>query len=180
MVPPETLEEMRAQSAALPVHPLWLALVQALIAGPTINAVFGFGEELGWRGLLLRELAPLGFWRSSYLIGLIWGLWHAPLILRGTNYPQHPELGVALMTVFTMLLAPLMSYVTLRANSVIAAAIFHGTLNASAGMALLPLKGGSDLTVGMTGLSGLVVLAIANLGVWVILRSENQHAGPKN
>src|SRR5699024_7124929 len=43
----------------LPFHPLWLLIGQALIAGITINAIFAFGEEIGWRGFLLRELRAL-------------------------------------------------------------------------------------------------------------------------
>jgi hypothetical protein len=40
-----------------------------LVLGATVNAVFAFGEEFGWRGDLLWELAPLGFWRASVAIG---------------------------------------------------------------------------------------------------------------
>lgn len=166
---PEQLAEMRTQVETLPIHPFWLGLLQGLVAGVTINAVAGFGEELGWRGLLLRELEGIGFWKSSLVIGVVWGLWHAPLIAQGHNYPEHPWAGVILMTIFTTLLSPLLSYLTLRANSVIAAAIFHGTLNAMAGLPLLVVKGGSDLMIGMTGLAGLMVLAVANFGLWALV-----------
>jgi membrane protease YdiL (CAAX protease family) len=167
---PEQMEAMRQQLAALPIHPAWLGLVQGLIAGITINAVAGFGEELGWRGLLQRELAHLGFWRSSALIGIIWGIWHAPVIIQGYNYPQHPVAGVAMMTIFTLLLSPIFGYVTLKARSVIAAAIAHGTLNGTAGIPLLVIAGGNDLTVGVTGLAGFVVLALVNLAIFAYER----------
>ncbi len=55
-------------SHSLPVNPFWLAVIQGLVGGVTINAIAGFGEELGWRGLLSKELHPAGFWRSSLLI----------------------------------------------------------------------------------------------------------------
>ena len=82
---PEQLAQMESQAATLPIHPIWIGLLQGLIAGITINAVVGFGEELGWRGLLQRELGFIGFWKSSILIGFIWGVWHAPIILQGHN-----------------------------------------------------------------------------------------------
>jgi uncharacterized protein len=154
----EQLQQIEKQTATLPIHPFWLAVIQALIAGVTVNAVAGFGEELGWRGFLQKELLPLGFWKSYVLIGLIWGIWHAPLILQGHNYPQHPVTGVFMMIVFCVLLAPIISYVRLKANSVIAAAIFHGSLNATAGLPLMVIKGGNDLLVGVTGLAGFIVL----------------------
>ena len=167
MLTPEELELMKSQMAALPIHPIWLGLVQGLIAGLTINAVAAFGEELGWRGLLQRELGFLGFWKSSALIGLIWGVWHAPIIIQGYNYPQHPLAGVFMMTVWTLLLSPIFSYVRLRAKSVIAAAIIHGSLNGTAGLAILVIKGGNDLTIGVTGLAGFIVLAAVNVCIFV-------------
>jgi membrane protease YdiL (CAAX protease family) len=167
------IEQMQAQTQSLPVHPFWLGLLQGLIAGLTVNAVAAFGEELGWRGLLQKELAWLGFWRSSLLIGLIWGIWHAPIILQGHNYPQHPWAGVGMMTVFCILLSPVMSYITLRANSVIAAAVFHGTLNGTSGLALMAVHGGDDLTVGVTGVAGLIVLAVVNVGLLLVTKAAS-------
>jgi membrane protease YdiL (CAAX protease family) len=164
---PEQLDQLKRQVAAFPIHPLWVSLLGGLLAGATINAVAGFGEELGWRGLLLRELSSMGFWRSSAVIGLVWGIWHAPIILQGHNYPQHPLAGVFMMVVFTLLLAPIFTYITVRADSVIAAAVMHGTLNGTAGIPLLVIKGGSDLTVGVTGLAGFIVLALVDLGIFV-------------
>jgi len=164
---PEQLEQMKAQAAAFPLHPFWIGLLQGLVAGITINAVAGFGEELGWRGFLQKELAHLGFWKSSIIIGLVWGIWHAPIILQGHNYPQHPQLGVFMMVVFTLLLSPIFSYVRLKANSVIAAAIIHGSINATVGLPLMVIKGGNDLTVGVTGLAGFIALSLVNLGLFV-------------
>jgi len=164
---PEQLEQMKTQADAFPVHPIWIGLLQGLIAGVTINAIAGFGEELGWRGLLQREFGYMGFWKSSAIIGIIWGVWHAPIILQGHNYPQHPLAGVLMMTIFTLLVSPIFSYVRLKAKSVIAAAIIHGSLNATAGLSIMVVRGGSDLAVGVTGLAGFIVLALANIGLFV-------------
>ena len=161
------VQGMIEDAATWPVHPVWLFLLLGLRAGVTINAVAGFGEELGWRGFLLREWAYMGFWRSSILIGFVWGVWHAPLILHGHNYPQHPVAGVFMMTVLCVLLAPIFSYVRLRADSIIAVSIMHGTLNATYGLALVMIDGGTDLLVGVTGLSGFVVLAVLNATLYV-------------
>ena len=163
---PEQLEKVRAQQAALPMHPLALGIILALIAGPTLNAVAAFGEEAGWRGFLQRELGFLGFWKASAFIGVVWGFWHAPVILMGHNYPHHPYLGVLMMVVFTVLLAPIFAYVRIRANSVIAAAVAHGSINASAGLAIVLIRGGTELTTGVTGLAGFVVLVVVNAGIW--------------
>jgi uncharacterized protein len=167
LITPEQLQQMANKTNILPVPPIWAGLLLGLVAGITINAVAGFGEELGWRGFLQKEFAYMGFWKSSITIGVIWGIWHAPLILQGHNYPQHRVIGVAMMTLWTLLLAPIFSYIRLKANSVIAAAIIHGTLNATAGLSVVFVKGGSDLTVGVTGLAGFIVLACVNAGLIV-------------
>jgi len=160
---PEQAAQMRAQLEALPISYFWIALIQGLIAGISVNAVAAFGEELGWRGFLLREFRDLGFWKASLLIGLIWGIWHAPVILQGHNYPQHPLAGVGMMVIWCMLLTPIIAYVRVKARSVIAAAIMHGTLNGTAGLAILMIQGGNDLTVGLTGVAGFVVLLLVNI-----------------
>src|SRR5262245_49216519 len=149
---------------------VFLTLLQGLLVGITVNALAGFGEELGWRGFLLRELGGLGFWKASAIIGLVWGFWHAPLIVQGLNYPEHPWAGVFLMTVETLLLAPLFSYVCVKADSVVAAAIFHGTGNGMSVLATMGLEGGNDLLVGCTGLAGFLVLLAANIGLVVFDR----------
>jgi hypothetical protein len=46
------------------------------------------------------------------------------------------------MTAMTVLLAPLFGYVTVTANSVVAAAIFHGTFNGAAALATYGVQGG--------------------------------------
>ena len=46
------------------------------------------------------KLLPLGRNRALLVTGVIWGIWHAPVILMGYNYPTQPVLGVLLMVVF--------------------------------------------------------------------------------
>jgi len=164
-LPAERVQGLENLTSSLPFHPFWFALLSGLVAGITTNAVAGFGEELGWRGLLQKEFGYMGFWKSSAIIGVIWGVWHAPIILAGHNYPQHPLVGALMMIVLCILLAPIFSYVRFKAKSVVAAAIIHGSLNATAGLSLMVIKGGNDLTVGVTGLAGFIVLALVNVGL---------------
>ena len=164
---PEQIEQMKINIKLMPFHPFWMTLLQGILAGITINALAGFGEELGWRGFLVRQFRNMSFMKAALIIGFIWGIWHAPIILMGHNYPQHPEFGVLMMTVWCILLSPLFLYITIKAKSVIAAAIMHGTLNGTAGLAIMLIKGGDDLTVGLTGLAGFIALIIATTGFFV-------------
>jgi uncharacterized protein len=167
---PEQIQEIRRKQEMLPFHPIWFALIQGLIIGPTLNAVAGFGEELGWRGFLQRELQPIGFWGSSALIGFIWGVWHLPLILMGHNYPEYPVPGAFLWTANCVFLGMVISYVRVRAKSVIAAAVMHGTYNATAGLGIMLIIGGNDLITGIQGISGVIVTATLACLVFVIDR----------
>lgn len=170
LMTPEQMEQTRASVDTLPFHPIWMTLMQGLIAGITINAIAGFGEELGWRGFLLKQFKNMSFVKASILIGFIWGIWHAPMILMGHNYPDHPVAGVFMMTIWCILLTPIFLYITIKSKSVIAAAILHGTLNATAGISIMLIEGGNDLTVGMTGVAGFVALIIAIGGLFIFDR----------
>ncbi|RLM56793.1 CPBP family intramembrane metalloprotease [Halobellus sp. Atlit-31R] len=151
----------------LPAGPLGVVALVALTLGlgATVNAVFAFGEEFGWRGYLLWELAPLGFWRASAVVGVCWGLWHAPIVLDGYNYPSFPLVGVVAMTAATVAFAPLYTYVVVRARSVLAAAVFHGVFNAAAGSLLVytessdPVR--AELVASPVGLAGIVAFGLA-------------------
>ena len=160
LLPEEDIDQMHEELENLPINLIWLILIQGLVAGITINALFAFGEELGWRGFLLKAYKEMNFLKASLVIGFIWGIWHAPVILMGHNYPYHPQLGVLMMVIFCMLLTPFHLYVTIKARSVLAAAIMHGTMNATAAISIVAIEGGTDLDSGITGLAGFITLAI--------------------
>ena len=171
---PERLAELEAELANLPP---WFVLgpavlLQGAVAGSSINAVAAFGEEAGWRGWLHDRTRSLGLWRGSALVGVAWGLWHAPLILQGYNYPEHPALGVLWMTAMCVGLSPILAVLREKTDSSVSASIFHGTFNALAGLPLMWVAGGSDLHIGVTGLAGLLVLALLNLVLWGLLQVQ--------
>ena len=146
---------------------LLLYIVQTFVLGCTLNAITGFGEELGWRGYLLKELQDKKFLEASLIIGTVWGLWHFPFILIGYNYPQHPLAGVGMMIIFCILLTPIMIYIVIKSKSIIPAALFHGTINASEGIPILYLIGGTDLTNGITGIAGFISLFFMTIAFYL-------------
>ncbi|MDH5182938.1 MAG: CPBP family intramembrane metalloprotease [Gammaproteobacteria bacterium] len=148
---------------------LLLLILQAFIAGATINALAAFGEELGWRGLLYYQLRHMGFWKANLLIGLIWGLWHAPVIAAGYNFPQHPYSGIFLMTMATVVLSPLIGHIRQRSGSVIAAAIFHGVFNAMANLSILLIADISNLYRSPLGLAGIIGMLMLIAVSYVLL-----------
>lgn len=164
----QQLQQLKQQMQTLDFIPMMFWIIQALFAGATINAVAAFGEEIGWRGFLYNELKyKFNFWQLSLIIGFIWGLWHAPLILQGHNYPNFPEIGVLWMIIFCILYSPIFNFIRKKSNSIIATSILHGTLNATYGFSILFLKGGNELTVGVLGISGFIILLIVDIIIFL-------------
>src|SRR5262249_17558580 len=115
-----------------------LIFVQSLIVGGLITTVFTFGEEFGWTGYLLVKLLPLSRWRAALIYGCIWGLWHAPIIVGGYNYPGYPVLGIFMMCALTTSFALSQTALRLRYRSVILTSFFHASINAS-GLGIIPM-----------------------------------------
>ena len=111
---------------------LMLLFVISVFAAPFINSIAAFGEEWGWRGYLLPRLMPLGKWKAYLLVGVIWGLWHAPLVAIGFNYPGMPVLGILMMALLTTALGIFINEMTLHYQSAVLAGWIHGVFNSQA------------------------------------------------
>ena len=140
-----------------------ITLLSGLFAGVTINAVFAFGEEIAWRGFLMKEFKGKKFLSAALWIGVIWGFWHAPLILNGHNYPQHPVAGVFMMVLLCILLTTMLMYFLKKSGSVIVAAIMHGTINAVSGITAIVVTPANDLLYGAAGAAGMIVLLVVDV-----------------
>lgn len=146
-----------------------ITFAQALVAGFTVNALVAFGEEDGWRGVLADLLEPLGLWRYG-LIGVLWGLWHAPIIRLGHNYGPDWAWGIPLMVLWCVPLSYVLGWARERAGSTIAPAIVHGTFNGFAGIFLLVLIGADRLTALPVGLWAALPPALLALLLWTVWR----------
>lgn len=129
--PAAVLEAMSGgQSIDMPLNLLRLVLfVQTVVVGPLLGLIMGFGEEYGWRSYLQGELIKLGKVRGVLLLGVIWGVWHYPVIWMGHNYPGYPVWGSVLMTGYTVLLGFVLGYVMLKTNSIWLVAFLHAINN---------------------------------------------------
>ena len=156
-----------------PVATLYvLGLIAGVLAGFSVNGLFAFGEEYGWRGVLADELAPLGPVRANLLTGVLWGLWHAPLILLGFDYGADRFAGVVMMCVWLVPLSFILSRARQYSGSVLSAAVIHGAFNGSAGFYLLLIGHGSRLWTAPVGLLGAVTMAIVAGTVWRLTRDR--------
>ncbi len=161
------LHELGSQAPSTPLAVVVASVfVQALIAGFTVNGLFGFGEEYGWRGVLAEELRPLGAVRSNVVTGTLWGFWHAPLIALGHNYGPDWAFGIPLFAAVCIPLSFVLWWSRERSGSVIAPAMVHGAFNGVAGLFLLLAHGAERLAAVPVGVYGVVALALAAVVLW--------------
>jgi hypothetical protein len=172
---PALTRAAEAARAAGAVPPSSATLATALVAGSLtagvlVTSLATFGEEFGWTGYLLPTLLPLGRWRAALIYGVAWGLWHAPIIVAGYNYPGHPVVGVFVMCAFTTAVALGQTAARLCSGSVLLTSVVHAGINAQ-GRGLWPVLV-TDVPPLLGGLTGAVGIAlIALVGAWLLARA---------
>ena len=121
---------------------VFVSVIQAITYAPFLNMVFAVGEEVGWRGYMTPVLQHMiGRKKGLILAGVIWGIWHAPLIVLagyeyGTGYFGAPVSGVLIFCVFTIALAIISTWLYEKTDCIWIPAIFHGAINGAAGIPL--------------------------------------------
>lgn len=99
-----------------------------------LNSFFALGEELGWRGYLLRSLKSraTNFYVRAFIIGFIWGLWHLPLYIKiGVTLPRF---GIFMINV--CLISLLYTWLFERNNVIWPTVVAHATHNVFLGVVL--------------------------------------------
>lgn len=163
---------------------LLVQIASSLIYAPFLNMLFAVGEEAGWRGALypmLKERA--GVAKGRLLGGLIWGVWHWPvMILAGYNYGTEywgaPVTGPLLFCFVTFCLGVLFDWLYEKTRCIWIPALAHGAYNAVAGMPILFLAAGAapSSLLGPT-LGGLIAgLPMILLGLLLWRKSDAQAA----
>ena len=148
-----------------------LALSMVLV-GPFLGLIITFGEEYGWRGFLQSELTRLGRIRGVLLLGVIWGIWHWPVIWMGYNYPGQPLLGSLFMIVYCIILAYFLAYAVFKSKGVWTAAYLHALSNQTLSFFILavvaPTSTLFSFGIGIPALllGAIVVLLILRDPVW--------------
>ncbi|HEV8580427.1 MAG TPA: type II CAAX endopeptidase family protein [Thermoanaerobaculia bacterium] len=116
---------------AEPVLPLPLMIGVLATLGFLQGAVFALGEEIGWRGFLVPELARVASFRNTALIsGAAWAAYHYPLILFADYNSKAPKWYVLLVFTWMVVAASFVfAWLRLKSGSMWTAVILHASHN---------------------------------------------------
>jgi len=150
---------------AAPAVRAWSPAVLAL--GFLLYLLPACAEELGWRGFLLNRMSGLHPATAAALVGLLWGVWHAPAIAgRGFDYGSYRLPGVVAMCLVTVPFGVILAWLRHRSGSLFAPALGHALFNALVAPAVAVMSHSNMLLVAPMGLLGAIPMA--GLAVWLV------------
>jgi len=172
--------QLKAAGSAAVIDPFQLAITQTvmgILIAPLVNFPATFGEEFGWRGYLLPKLSMLGKRKALLLSGLIWGVWHWPVILMGHNYGLdywgYPWTGLLATVWFTLSIGVFIGWLSQNARSVWPAVIAHAALNGIAAVGLFFVRETYPTLLGPTPAGVIGVLPFTVISVVILLKTQD-------
>ncbi len=157
----------------LPAIFFYLTLFPMSILNGAATAIMGagpLGEEGGWRGYLLPKLLDrMDDLRASVLIGIVWALWHLPVMAMFVDWREGTALAFYLPTYVIGLIA--LSYIftivwRLGRGSLVPCIWLHGLVNAIGGLAFNHRAWNSSWTQEASVWHSLFVFWVVALGLY--------------
>ena len=156
-------------TGGIPASALFISIaMNTVVLGPLLGLIISFGEEYGWRGFLQTELVKLGRVRGILLLGVIWGIWHWPVIWMGYNYPGQPLLGSLFMVLYCIILAYFLAYAVFKSQGIWTAAYLHALNNQTLSFFIMAVVAPTSVIYSF-GI-GLPALALGAIVVLLLLR----------
>jgi len=150
-----------------PYVPAWLMSVGYLVAlvtlGTVVSCISALGEEIGWRGFLVPNLAKLTTYSKAALVsGGIWAMWHYPLLFfAGYNGGTYAWYGAACFTVMVTGLSFAFAWMRLKSGSLWTGVLMHASHNLFIQRVFDPLTTDTGFTKYITGEFGIALALIS-------------------
>ncbi len=153
-----------------------------IVIGTLYNVAFASGEEIGWRGFLVPQLYKVTNFTATCLItGIIWSVWHFPLIIYGVylaKMAMAPQLLLFLLGVTAVTF--IISWLRLKSGSVWPAILFHASHNLYIQWLFDPLttetSSLSKYVVGESGIPLTIVFVVLAVVFWRLRKRLPQRA----
>jgi membrane protease YdiL (CAAX protease family) len=158
-----------------------LTPLTGLLLIATLGALTGLlsatGEEIGWRGLLVPELAKITSFRNTALVsGVIWALWHMPLMIGANYHGEGTPIAYSLLCFAAMVVAMsfVMAWITLKSRSFWPAALLHSTHNLFVQAVFDGATIETPSTNWWTGEFGAGLVVTISIAAFVLVRSSKR------
>lgn len=156
----DRLAEM-APNLAAPLRMAAFLLVSATVV-VLVSLLTALGEEIGWRGLFVPELAKMtGFTKAALISGAVWAAWHMPALLF-TDYSAGGVPGWYATACFTLMVVTASfayAWLRLKSGSLWPAALLHASHN------LFILNVFDDLTI----ITSVTPFIISETGIGLVI-----------
>jgi membrane protease YdiL (CAAX protease family) len=177
---------MAARFVGANSSPVLVFLVNLAVAATVVTILSvrtAAGEEIGWRGYMLTRLIDAGVPKPVLASGIIWGVWHVPLILGGVYLAgAPPTLSALLWMVTATSFGFVFARLRLETGSVWPAIALHASWNSIIQVAFDPASTGAAAAVwvGESGilvaLAMIVAAVVFGRGRWMIANSRKYSA----
>lgn len=153
-----------------PTSPELFAAIYILLAASVLmipGILSALGEEIGWRGLLVPELfKTTSFTRTALLSGVIWVIWHLPLILFGGYNNGAPAwFGITCFAFMVVAFSFVFAWLRLKSGSLWVAALLHASHNVWIKNVFTPLTSNNGITAYIIDEFGIaLVIALVFVG----------------
>jgi len=133
------------------------------------------GEEIGWRGFLVPELARfLPFPQTALISGMVWSVWHYPVIIFG-GYNGGTSIAYSLVC-FTLVIVAIsfpLAWLRLKSGSLWPGVVFHASHNLFILDLLNPLTKDTGLTKYVTSEFGVAIVLTTGITAYLVWRQRN-------
>lgn len=133
------------------------------------------GEEIGWRGFLLPKMESVFNYKTAILLsGVIWAIWHFPLMITGQYQSGTPiYYQLPMFTLDIVLITAIMAYIRLKSNNIWPAIILHSSHNYFDQLIFQPLTD-SPQSVYLVGETGLItIICILMIVIFFYIKRKN-------
>jgi membrane protease YdiL (CAAX protease family) len=150
-----------------------------MLIGMAYSLLSALGEEVGWRGFASPVMTRVfGFMRGQLLLGVIWFLWHLPMLLL-TDYGRSPHwfFGNLMFLISVCGLSVFLGWMRQAGASLWPCALFHAAHNLYFQHLFAPVtprQNAADYLIGEQGL--LLAATEVVLGAWALWAYRRQQA----
>lgn len=154
-------------------------VIMSLTVIPVSQIIPSLGEEAGWRGVMYPYLKEhLGPLAGRILGGVLWGIWHWPLVIIGGYFygSGHAVTGCLMICLALTSFGILIDHLYEKTGSILISSLAHSAMNAASMPALLLSSTDIDQILGPSAFSLIPIIPVIIVSVVIVIFSGKKKA----